>query len=67
MLKHVTTPKKKTDIMYGAHLSYDQLTKYLPLLEEKNLVERSGSRWVISLAGQDYLDAYSTIQELVLR
>ena len=66
MLRVMTYPRNKTDVMYEAVLSYTQLTRYLAFLEEKRLIEQTGGKWVISQTGRDYLNAYSIVEQLVL-
>jgi predicted transcriptional regulator len=39
ILKHALNGKKKTHLIFGAHLSFAQLTKYLELLLQHELLE----------------------------
>jgi len=58
VLKVAADGAKKTHIMYGANLSFDQLEKYLKLLLEKGLLDgRSTERGTYSVTerGRRYL------------
>ncbi len=51
---------KKTQIMYGANLSYEVLTKYLKRVLEANLVEFENRRgcYILTDKGKEFLQQY---------
>jgi predicted transcriptional regulator len=54
---------KKTQIMYGANLSYRLLTKYLQETLVTELICKHGSRYIITEKGKEYLRNYEKYQE----
>ncbi|MEM3551775.1 MAG: winged helix-turn-helix domain-containing protein [Candidatus Bathyarchaeia archaeon] len=51
---------KKTQIMYGANLSYEVLTKYLKRVLEAKLVEFENKRecYILTAKGKEFLQQY---------
>jgi len=65
VLKVAADGAKKTHIMYGANLSFDQLEKYLKLLLDKGLLDgRSTERGTYALTdrGRRYLQEFVQYQ-----
>ena len=58
----------KSRLMYGAYLSHAQIMEYLePLLERKLLTFNSANqRYVLTPRGQEFLDAYDKIDDVLL-
>lgn len=61
---------KKTDIMYGANLSFGQLQKYLSLLQRKGLMNEENNngkiRYKTSEKGRGYLEEYEKLNNLII-
>ena len=61
--------KKKTTIMYGANLSYDQLKQYLRELEEQQFVEKvmidGNIFYRATHRGRNYLAAYEELVRMI--
>jgi predicted transcriptional regulator len=65
MVEAALSPIKKTAIMYAANLSYAQLKLYLPLLEDKGLVQIRDGRWVATERGRDFVSSYMMLKKLM--
>lgn len=55
----------KTRIMYFANTNYEQLGKYLTVLQSKALLERKGDCYLTTQKGQAFLSAYATLQKVM--
>jgi predicted transcriptional regulator len=57
----------KTRLMYGAYLSYAQITEYLAFLGEKELIHYEGEtqKYQLTEKGMGFILAYEQISELV--
>jgi len=58
-------PALKTQIMYGANLSFAQLNHYLSLLEEKKLITKEGKSFVITKKGKECREILEQIQNFL--
>ncbi len=67
MLRSINSGATKTHIMYRAYMSYSQLTEYLHLLQERNLVVFNPQSQLFALTekGLKFMNAYERIHELV--
>jgi predicted transcriptional regulator len=67
MLRSIKSGVPKTHIMYSAFLSYKQLEDYLPILEERGLVnyEEYSHLFQITEKGVRYMNVYDELRELV--
>jgi len=63
ILNIATTPVRKTQIMYGALLSFSQLNSYLKYLEDRHLIIKinKDEGWIITGAGREYLKQYQIL------
>lgn len=55
----------KTNLMYGARLSYSQLISYLPRLVQSGLISKRNNHFVISEKGKQYLEQITKLSSLV--
>lgn len=51
----------KTRIVYTANLNFNRAGKYLDMLQEKQLIERSSDTFRITPSGKDYLEKVNEI------
>ena len=51
----------KTKIVYTANLNFNRASKYLNLLQEKQLIEKNSNTFQITPFGRDYLQKASEI------
>jgi predicted transcriptional regulator len=69
MIRLCSEGKKMTNIMYGANLSYDQLKRYLPELEEQRLIEKvmmdGNIFYRATHRGRNYLAAYEELVRII--
>lgn len=67
MLRSIGSGTTKTRIMYSAYLSYAQLSEYLGLLQDRDLVRYDeGARlYLITEKGLKFLNAYEEIEGLM--
>src|SRR5438552_2269036 len=67
ILTAATGGAMKTRLMYGAYLSYAQITEYLAFLGEKELIhyERGTQKYQVTEKGHRFMLAYDKISELV--
>jgi predicted transcriptional regulator len=58
---------KKTKVMYGAFLSFGQVTDYLHYLVDRNLIlfDEARRRYLITRRGMELLDAFEGMTNLV--
>ena len=61
ILKIARGGKKKTQIMYKAKLSYDQLRVYLELLNDRGLLENNDGVYQTTDKGLNYIKTYEEI------
>lgn len=61
ILKIAKGGKRKTQIMYKAKLSYDQLKAYLELLNDRGLLESNDGFYHTTSKGLDYIKTYEEI------
>lgn len=57
ILSCLDEPSSKTAIMYRAHISYTQLTKYYKFILDKRLIRVQNGRSVITDKGKAFLKA----------
>jgi predicted transcriptional regulator len=65
MLKLALNGMRKTHIMYGANLSYTQLTKYLDILVKSQLLTRQQGLYITTERGRSFIDAFYEIQYIL--
>ena len=59
MLSAATENRRKTRLMYEAHLNYRLLEKYLKILLENGLLKRvEDSRYLVTWKGKNFLQLY---------
>jgi predicted transcriptional regulator len=63
ILEAANSGATKTHIMVGAHLSFSLLEKYLGVVVGAGFVRVEGSRYVLTLQGQEFLRQYGRFQE----
>ena len=56
----------KTEIVYKANLNFKRVGSYLPFLEKRELIERSGSGFKTTDKGKEFLDNYHKVKEMFL-
>ena len=59
---------RKTKVMYGSNLSYEQLETYLKLLRENDLIRIEGREEIIYMLtekGLRFLNSYEQIEDLI--
>ena len=61
ILKIAKGGKRKTQIMYKAKLSYDQLKVYLELLNDRGLLESNDGFYYTTSKGLHYIKTYEEI------
>jgi len=54
---------KKTEIVYRANLNFKRAGNYLAYLEEKRLIENTGSVYLTTEKGQDFLLDYQKLKD----
>ena len=64
ILKICKKPTSKTQIMYRANLSFDQLKRYLKFLKEKELIVEE-SQWKTTEKGLKYIEIFKKLQSLL--
>jgi predicted transcriptional regulator len=68
MIEVTFSPVNKTAIMYRAGLSYTQLRLYLRFLQDSRLIVTNDSgQWVATDRGRQFVQAYSTLKEILDR
>jgi predicted transcriptional regulator len=67
ILRTVQSGSTKTEMMYGAYVSYGQLREYLELLKARKLVKyEEGARlYCLTERGIRFMNAYDTISEVM--
>lgn len=66
ILQIATDPVKSTYIQYMANLSFEQLSAYTRLLQQRGLIEKQKDRtWLITERGKEYLLVYSHLQRIL--
>jgi predicted transcriptional regulator len=67
ILRSIGSGCTKTHIMYAAYLSYSQLTGYLNLLQERELIvyEKEIHLFRLTEKGLRFMNAYDQINELI--
>ena len=69
ILRHAQKPAKKTHIMFGCNLSFNQLKHYLDFLKERALIRKKMDNGAIIYQttnnGQEFLRKYSSIARLL--
>jgi predicted transcriptional regulator len=58
-------PKRKTRIMYGNNLSYEQMKNYLTFLTSNELLQNDLGAYSTTVKGHHFLKAYSELQNIV--
>jgi predicted transcriptional regulator len=53
----------KTRLMYAANLTFEVANKYIPILEEKNLIEKRDNLYFITSKGEDVLRTLQLFRE----
>jgi predicted transcriptional regulator len=67
ILAHLHEPVRKTRIMYGANLSYEQIQDFLSQLQRKSVVQKtSDSKWVLTEKGRKLSQLYQASRRLNL-
>ena len=61
ILKIGQKPVKKTRIMYRANLSFQQLKKYLKIVEENQLLKKDSDTYKTTEKGKRFLEIYRQI------
>ena len=56
----------KTEIVYKANLNFKRVGTYIPFLEKRHLIERSGPNFRTTDKGKEFLDNYYKVKELFL-
>jgi predicted transcriptional regulator len=51
--------------MYAANLSFTQMRYYLRLLQERQMIEIMGGKWLTSARGRDFLKVYDDLQKII--
>ena len=59
ILEIARVPIKKTHILYRANVNYQQLVKYLTLLEELGMITNNNGIYLITDKGRMFLDLLS--------
>jgi predicted transcriptional regulator len=57
---------RKTEMVYRANLNFNRAERYIPFLEERGLMEYSGSVYKTTEKGEEFLREYRMIKELFL-
>jgi predicted transcriptional regulator len=67
MLCSIRSGAKKTRIMYDARLSYNQLMRYLTLVEDRGLLryDQESELYLMTQRGVQFMSAYDEIRQLV--
>lgn len=65
MLQSLMAPALKTNVMYEARLSYDQLNRYGDLLLRKGLAIQLDGKWVITERGRALVKACAKAEEII--
>ena len=55
------TGVSKTKIVYAANLNFNRASRYLNLLQEKQLIEKNSDTFRITASGKEYLQKASEI------
>lgn len=68
ILSAIRDRNSKTKIMFISHISYMQLVQYLDFLHDNKLIKknRSGTGYMITEKGSDYLEKYKIMQSFVV-
>ncbi|BCU69722.1 winged helix-turn-helix domain-containing protein [Stygiolobus caldivivus] len=53
----------KTRLMYAANLTFEVANKYIPILEEKNLITKRDNLYFITKKGEDVLNTLQLFRE----
>ncbi|MEM3737477.1 MAG: winged helix-turn-helix domain-containing protein [Candidatus Bathyarchaeia archaeon] len=56
---------KKTEIVYEGNLTFTRANQYLQILEDQNLIERNGDRWVTTKKGLNFIKNFQRIKKHV--
>jgi predicted transcriptional regulator len=66
ILQIATDPVKSTYIQYMANLSFEQLSAYTRMLQQRGLIEKQKDKtWLITERGKEYLLVYSRLQRIL--
>jgi predicted transcriptional regulator len=66
ILQIATDPVKSTYIQYMANLSFEQLSVYTRLLQQRGLIGKQKDKtWLITERGKEYLLVYSRLQRIL--
>ena len=57
---------RKTEIVYKANLNFTRVVRYIPLLEERGLMENSGLVYKTTAKGEEFLRDYHKLKELLV-
>jgi predicted transcriptional regulator len=61
-----TEPVGKTRLMYGANLSYEQVSNYIEELQQKGFIEPVDTkRFRITEKGRQYVDEYDALKRMM--
>ena len=62
-----SNPRTKTRVMYGTNLSWKMLQQYLAHMQSQGLLEvkDDSSKYVTTDRGQDFLEKWKELQELM--
>ncbi len=63
ILNSINSGANKTKIMFSANLSFKLLEKYLTIVVNSGLVQINGSKYELTLQGQEFVKKYSSFQE----
>ena len=57
---------RKTEIVYKANLNFTRVERYIPFLEERGLMENSGSIYKTTEKGGEFLREYHKLKEFLV-
>jgi predicted transcriptional regulator len=57
---------RKTEIVYNANLNFTRVDRYIPYLEERDLMVNSGPVYRTTKKGEEFLREYQTMKKLLV-